>query len=185
MNMSRTNFSATNIYVILIFGGEKMGINEYIQIGNKLRKARTEKGYTQKQFAELVGIPYSTYSNYENNNREPGRESLERIANALGLSVIELLEFWEVAADTPNDVSEDKPFSFPALEKKVEEIGYGIIYGTYENSDGIEISPSDILIKYPDGKEIYITPSDLENLNDDTDSYLKFKLEELRKKKQK
>ena len=105
-----------------------MGINEYIQIGNKLRKARTEKGYTQKQFAELVGIPYSTYSNYENNNREPGRESLERIANALGLSVIELLEFWEVAADTPTD---------------------------------------------------------LENLNDDTDSYLKFKLEELRKKKQK
>ena len=96
--MSRINFSTTNICVNLIFGGEKMGINEYIQIGNRLRKERIEKGYTQKQFAELAGIPYSTYSNYENNNREPGREALEKIAAALGVDPFSLYSF-EMASE--------------------------------------------------------------------------------------
>ena len=46
-----------------------MGINEYIKIGNRIRQLRLEKGYSQKEMAALAGISYTTYSNYENNNR--------------------------------------------------------------------------------------------------------------------
>lgn len=70
-----------------------MGLNDYIQIGNTIRKEREKHGYTQKQFAELIGIPYSTYSNYENNNREPGREALEKIAAALEIDPFSLYSF--------------------------------------------------------------------------------------------
>lgn len=67
-----------------------MGINELIQVGNQIRKYRTEKGLSQKAMAELVGIPYSTYSNYENNNREPSIEQLKKIADTLGVTMVEL-----------------------------------------------------------------------------------------------
>lgn len=70
-----------------------MGINEVIQVGNKIKAVRQSKGYTQKQVAELSGIPYSTYSNYENNNREPSITQLKKIAGALEIPVNDLLTF--------------------------------------------------------------------------------------------
>ena len=68
-----------------------MGINEVIQIGSRIKKYRKSKGITQKEVARLAGIPYSTYSNYENNNREPNEEQLRKIASALCTSEAELL----------------------------------------------------------------------------------------------
>lgn len=41
--------------------------------------------------AVLTGIPYSTYSNYENNNREPNLEQLDKIADVLGITVQNLI----------------------------------------------------------------------------------------------
>lgn len=69
-----------------------MGINEIAQIGNQIRKIRNEKGLTQKEVSKLAGISYSTYSNYENNNREPNLSQLEKIANALGCEVSDIYE---------------------------------------------------------------------------------------------
>lgn len=68
-----------------------MGINEIVQIGNRIRKLRTEKGFSQKEMAALTGIPYTTYSNYENNNREPSVEQLKKIADVLGTSLQNLI----------------------------------------------------------------------------------------------
>lgn len=68
-----------------------MGINEYIKIGNRIKQLRKDKGYSQKEMSELAGIPYSTYSNYENNNREPNKKQLDKIANALDISLDDLL----------------------------------------------------------------------------------------------
>lgn len=68
-----------------------MGINEVIQVGSRIKKYRKSKGITQKEVARLAGIPYSTYSNYENNNREPNEDQLRKIASALGTSEVELL----------------------------------------------------------------------------------------------
>jgi len=70
-----------------------MGINEYIKIGKKIKKLRKEKGYSQKQMAKLCGIAYSTYSNYENDNREPSMKQIEKIASVLEISTAELLDF--------------------------------------------------------------------------------------------
>lgn len=69
-----------------------MGINELIQVGNQIRKYREARGLSQKAVAKLAGIPYSTYSNYENNNREPSMEQLIKIADVLRIPVIEFTE---------------------------------------------------------------------------------------------
>ena len=62
-----------------------MGINEIIKVGNNIKDLRKKKGLTQKDMASLLNIPSSTYSNYENNNREPGKKILLNISEILGV----------------------------------------------------------------------------------------------------
>lgn len=69
-----------------------MGVNEIIQIGSKIKEFRKAKGITQKEMAKRLNIPYSTYSNYENNNREPNITQIEAIAKELEIDVFELLD---------------------------------------------------------------------------------------------
>lgn len=49
-------------------------------VSDKLRLLRAEKGYTQKQVAELTNIDPATYAGYENRISTPGLASLIRIA---------------------------------------------------------------------------------------------------------
>ena len=59
-------------------------------IGRRIKKLRKLTGYTAKEFAEKVGIPYSSYSNYENGNREPKLATLRKIATALNVSISQI-----------------------------------------------------------------------------------------------
>lgn len=56
-----------------------------------LRYYRTQAGYTAKTFANMLKIPYTTYTAYENQGREPKYEILIKIANLLNVSVDNLL----------------------------------------------------------------------------------------------
>lgn len=67
-----------------------MGINDYIQIGSKIKKLRIEKGISQRDMAKMLNLSYSTYSNYENNHREPSMKIIERAAEILGVTIPEL-----------------------------------------------------------------------------------------------
>ena len=54
----------------------------------RMKKARTDAGYTQIQVADSTGISQSIISNIENGNREPSIETLGT-----------LIDFYEVPAD--------------------------------------------------------------------------------------
>jgi transcriptional regulator with XRE-family HTH domain len=64
-----------------------MGINEYLKVGNQMKEARIKKGLTQKEVANKLNMPKSTYANYENNHREPKFEIIEKIAASLGVTI--------------------------------------------------------------------------------------------------
>ncbi len=68
-----------------------MGINEYFQIGTRMKTYRLDAKYTQRQMAEALNLPYSTYSNYENNNREPSGEVIDNFCNVLGIDIPDLM----------------------------------------------------------------------------------------------
>ena len=68
-----------------------MGKNEYLNFGDKIRSIRLQKGLTQKEAAKKLGLTYSTYSNYENNNRTPKYSTLKQIAVGFDVSVDELI----------------------------------------------------------------------------------------------
>lgn len=56
-----------------------------------LRSIRENREISQQQMAELIGIPVTTYRNYENTMREPSFDVLIKIAQVLKTSVDELL----------------------------------------------------------------------------------------------
>ena len=60
---------------------------------DNLRKQREKAGYTAKEFAALLELPYTTYAGYENQGREPKFETLCKIASILHITVDELLGY--------------------------------------------------------------------------------------------
>ncbi len=60
----------------------------YMNFGNKLRELRLEKGVTQKEVAEFLGLTTKAYCFYELEKREPSLRTLAKIC-----------EFYDVSAD--------------------------------------------------------------------------------------
>lgn len=60
-------------------------------VGDNIRKARLEKGLTQKQVADACGMADSAIRKYESGQVTPKYNTLQRIAYALGYSVGYLL----------------------------------------------------------------------------------------------
>ena len=60
-------------------------------IGERIKKIRLEKGMTQKEVAEKCGLFDSTIRKYESGRQNPKIETVEKIANALGVETSELL----------------------------------------------------------------------------------------------
>lgn len=65
------------------------------RIGDMIRKYRKEKGLTQQQLGDLCGIADSNIRKYESGKQNPRIETLQRIANALGVDIYDLMVFDE------------------------------------------------------------------------------------------
>ena len=66
----------------------------------QLRKARLERGYTQQQVADSMGITKSTYCGYETGKRQPDVAKIKQIASFLQTSPDILLETNQEATDS-------------------------------------------------------------------------------------
>lgn len=66
-------------------------IIDYLLIGMRVREIRLSAKFTQEMLAELSDLSPVYISNIENNKKKPSLESVIKIANALGITVDELL----------------------------------------------------------------------------------------------
>ena len=57
---------------------------------SKIKKARTEKGLTQKALADLSGVPYRSIQDWETGRRNPKDSSLMKIAEVLEVGIEDL-----------------------------------------------------------------------------------------------
>ena len=90
--------------------------SKYIHpLGDKIRKYRTAKGFTQKELGEKCQLNESTIRNYELGNRYPDEVTLNTIADALGIDKHALAD--------PNPA---KVFSAVQILFELEDL-YGII----------------------------------------------------------
>lgn len=82
----------------------------YEEIAMKmLRKLRKDRGLIQPDMAELLGISYQAYGNYENGKREPDNATLVKLAEYFGVTVDYLLRNDEDVQETIESSDEPKP----------------------------------------------------------------------------
>ena len=62
-----------------------------LRTGEQIREIRIRRGYNQEQLAEMANLNRVTVAKYESGKVEPGAQALSRIADALEVTVDELL----------------------------------------------------------------------------------------------
>lgn len=68
--------------------------------GRKVVALREAKGWSQAQFARLVGIAGATMSQYENGVKQPSAETALKMARCLGVGFPEITSVKEEPAET-------------------------------------------------------------------------------------
>jgi transcriptional regulator with XRE-family HTH domain len=87
--------------------------------GERLKKARIEKGLTQEQLANLIGVAKSTVTGYEKNNREPNFFIIKKILEVLNISFNDLMgtDFGEPQKQS-SDLSEHERIVIKAYRRQ-------------------------------------------------------------------
>jgi transcriptional regulator with XRE-family HTH domain len=73
-----------------------------MEIGNKLRVLRTEKGFTQEKIADLLQMPQASYSNLENNKGKIDLKTIQKIAEIYEIQIVEILKNEKVSHTNQN-----------------------------------------------------------------------------------
>jgi transcriptional regulator with XRE-family HTH domain len=105
--------------------------------GERIKKVRKQKGMTQKELADKLGITNNSLSRYEIGERQPPVDMLEKIANALGVQMWELLydgniefnnnvekDITEMTPEEQAEVFKKLPEALNDTTKKLREIVY-------------------------------------------------------------
>lgn len=78
-------------------------------IGERIKMFRKEKGLTQKELAEKLGVSASMIGQYETNVRKPKFETLKNFSEALGINITDLIDI--------HDISPSLQLMVPLIEK--------------------------------------------------------------------
>lgn len=86
--------------VVLLFAPCYTNVGgDNVTIGERIKAAREKTGMTQVELGEKVGVSGVAIMRYEKGQRQPRYDQLQRIANALGVSVYELFDGSTTDAD--------------------------------------------------------------------------------------
>ena len=61
------------------------------EIGRRLKKARLDAGFTQKEVADILGITYQAISNYERGTNRVDTDTLTRLCKIYNIKISDLL----------------------------------------------------------------------------------------------
>ena len=107
------------------------------EFNENLRRFRKEKGLTQKEMADRLGINMSTYSRYETGNREPYVPMVKKMADILGVTGDELIGLDE-GQDAPSEYYLSRRAAVYA-EKMANNPKYQVLFDAAAN-----VPPEDI-----------------------------------------
>ncbi|MBT2661908.1 helix-turn-helix transcriptional regulator [Bacillus sp. ISL-45] len=99
-------------------------------LGDRLKKLRNSKGWTQEDVAKKLGMSRGTYAHYEINKRQPDYETLKTISTLYEVSIDFLLtgedqqgssdEMWKEILDPKTQIFFKDLMSAP--EEKIAEL---------------------------------------------------------------
>ena len=138
-------------------------------LGCQIRDIRKSHALTQEELAKRSGISVMSLRRYEANDRTPGVDALERIAAALEVTVPFLIGYDSEDALSNSLWDAD-------LESKLKQVGCSAVF-----EEDSQRSEHYYWINYPDGT-LVVKEDELKELHNSTNEYMRFKLEELKKK---
>lgn len=100
-----------------------------VKLGNDIKRLRLEKGYTQKQVAEKMGVNDPTVSKWEKTLRLPSVEMLIKVAQLYDVSLYYLLGIGEA----------EKQIDFDNMSKEQSELLFNLI-SDFENEETTELT---------------------------------------------
>lgn len=101
-----------------------------MEIGSKLKKARNEKGITQEQAAEVLGVSRQTISNWENNKSYPDIISVLKMSDVYSVSLDHLLKE-EKEEKTMNQTYQEFLEESTNTVKAQKKLGTIVLMSTY------------------------------------------------------
>jgi len=72
-------------------------------LGEKIKKARLGKNFTQEYLAEVLKVSQKTYSNFENDKTKPDFHQVEDMAKVLEMSVLDFLSGDNITVNQNNN----------------------------------------------------------------------------------
>ena len=113
---------------------------------NRLSELRAEKGITMRDAARLLGMPYTTYVNYEKGTREPNSETLIALANFYQTSVDYLIGKSDTRAETKKPTIPPGFMPMPKMRKVplIGAIACGDPITALQNREGDVNAPEDM-----------------------------------------
>lgn len=61
-------------------------------IHQKIKQLRIDKGLSMEELAAIIGVTWQTVQQWENGKTAPSRKRLEKVAEALGVTIFDLLQ---------------------------------------------------------------------------------------------
>ncbi|MCK8495904.1 helix-turn-helix domain-containing protein [Spirosoma sp. RP8] len=90
-----------------------------MNVSNNIKAIRTEKGITQSEIARIIGVERTNYHRLENRGEKLTIEQAESIAEALGVTLVELLT-WGKSEENKDSDKERLTTKLSELEKQNE-----------------------------------------------------------------
>lgn len=92
-----------------------------IEIANRLQKLRKEKGYSQEQLAEELGISRQAVSKWERAESSPDTDNLICLAKLYGISLDELLSTDDSIETIKEEQINSEKIKYDEIEEKEDE----------------------------------------------------------------
>jgi transcriptional regulator with XRE-family HTH domain len=73
-------------------------------IGDRIRLLRSEKGLTRQDLADAAGLSAGAIEQYEDGRWRPGSDTIARLASALQVTVVDLVEDCDALRQQNGDV---------------------------------------------------------------------------------
>ena len=150
-----------------------------MDFGEKIKFFRKEKKLTQTDLAKTLNITQQTVAQYERARKVPKLDTVKKIANALNISYLELLdEEMLFEADIVADVSNEKQ---KQVIKNLQERNIYLIAQRIRNLGDefkFHIIGQGSVLFFKD-YAVFISDEELISLEKEIDNYLKYKLIEL------
>lgn len=109
--------------------------------GSKLKEARKNKGFTQKELADIVGATNTAVSNWENDINRPDMDTVEKLCGVLSVSP---KYFFSVEKTSFIDYAGVFPVPHMVRKPLIGNIACGDPILAVENIDGFVDTPEDI-----------------------------------------